>query len=414
MGPARARAPPGPRPPRREAALLGRPDGRILFGSELKACAPHPGWQPAVDRDASRPVCASTTCRRRTRSTAASASCAPGPFSPLDARRARAELAVLVSRGRRARRAQAKSASTRAKRSCTTARCAARMPWAAHGRRCAPGRLSLGRHRLLDRGGADAGASTAGAKTFTIGFRERGYDEAPHAARGGAPPRHRSHRARRHARPTRSTSSRGSPTIYDEPFADSSQIPTLPRLAADPRARHGGAVGRRRRRAFGGYNRYAGPSGSAALLEPVPRPLRRAAAGGPARSPPPAWDRASPALPGRCPAAARMPGDKAAQARPACWTPRHARRSTAACVAMGEPVARRAGRAERRTVLDDRTSPALGRPGRAHDVPRHHDVSARRHPDQGRPGHDGASASRRAMPVPRPRVAAWRGACRRR
>ena len=65
------------RPARREAALLwlGRA-ARSLFGSELKALRAHPAFAPEIDRDAlDATSCATAMCRRRTRSTRASASC---------------------------------------------------------------------------------------------------------------------------------------------------------------------------------------------------------------------------------------------------------------------------------------------------------------------------------------------------
>jgi asparagine synthase (glutamine-hydrolysing) len=62
-------------------------------------------------------------------------------------------------------------------------------------------------------------------KTFSIGFHEAGYDEAVHAApspRISAPTTPSCT-----SRPTRPGGDPALPTLYDEPFADSSQIPTF-------------------------------------------------------------------------------------------------------------------------------------------------------------------------------------------
>ena len=78
-------------------------DGRVLFGSELKALRADSGWTPALDRDASRHIFASAMCRRRTRSIAGVHKLPPGTI--LDHARARRsrDRALLVARRRRAR-----------------------------------------------------------------------------------------------------------------------------------------------------------------------------------------------------------------------------------------------------------------------------------------------------------------------
>ena len=119
--------------------------------------------------------------------------------------------------------------------------------------------------------------STRPVRTFTIGFHER-----------------RVQRGRARRAPWRGTSAPTTPsststprhaldvipqlpTMYDEPFADSSQIPTYLVSQAGAAARHGGAVGRRRRRAVRRLHpllpRRAVCGGRS---RPMPRPLRSA------------------------------------------------------------------------------------------------------------------------------------------
>jgi len=81
-------------------------------------------------------------------------------------------------------------------------------------------------------------------------------------------------------------------TIYDEPFADSSQIPTY--LVARLARRHvtvalSGDAGDE---VFAGYNRYLIAARLWRVVHAVPRPLRKAVAAAVLRVPPSAWDRA--------------------------------------------------------------------------------------------------------------------------
>jgi asparagine synthase (glutamine-hydrolysing) len=148
-------------------------------------------------------------------------------------------------------------------------------------------------------------------KTFTIGFNEAGYNEAEHA-----------HAVARHLG-TEHTELYVTPqdamdvipslsAIYDEPFADSSQIPTclVSRLARQhvtvSLSGDGGDE------LFGGYNRYFWARNLWRKLGWAPRPLRAALAGVLTTVPPASWNTAFQKLDQWLPARLRYanPGDK--------------------------------------------------------------------------------------------------------
>lgn len=144
-------------------------------------------------------------------------------------------------------------------------------------------------------------------RTFTVGFREGGHDESA-AARAVA-----RHLGTDHTELTLNAAE-ALATIpdlagwYDEPFADSSQIPTLlvSRLARGhvtvALSGDGGDE------LFAGYNRHVMGAALWPRLDRVPAGLRRTAAAALKAVPPGGWDRAFALVPeGRRP---RQPGDK--------------------------------------------------------------------------------------------------------
>jgi len=148
-------------------------------------------------------------------------------------------------------------------------------------------------------------------KTFTIGFHESGYNEAEHAKAVAA------HLGTDHTE-LYVTSRQAMdvipllPALYDEPFADSSQIPTF--LISQLARRHVAVSlsGDGGDELFGGYNRYFWAMRFWLRLSRMPLPLRRGLACALVALPPAAWNHlfrmAGPLLPSRLRHA--NPGDK--------------------------------------------------------------------------------------------------------
>jgi asparagine synthase (glutamine-hydrolysing) len=152
-----------------------------------------------------------------------------------------------------------------------------------------------------------AAGGSSPVRTFSIGFRDFGYDESPYAKAIAA------HLGTRHEELTVTAEDALSVVpcladIYDEPFADSSQIPTYA-ISRMTRARVTVALsGDGGDELFGGYNRYMLATGQLARFGRLPRPLRHGTAAALEAIPDAAADRISALLPRRLRPA--QPADK--------------------------------------------------------------------------------------------------------
>jgi asparagine synthase (glutamine-hydrolysing) len=153
--------------------------------------------------------------------------------------------------------------------------------------------------------------STRPVRTFTIGFAEGDYNEATHAK---AVARHLgTEHTELHVDPAQAREIIPRlPDIYDEPFADSSQIPTT--LLCSLTQQHvmvclSGDAGDE---LFGGYNRYFWATSLWRRIGHVPPWLRRASAGGLTKVPAGFWNGTFSALSSLLPTQLRVsnPGDK--------------------------------------------------------------------------------------------------------
>jgi asparagine synthase (glutamine-hydrolysing) len=269
----------------------GRAGRTLLFGSELKALRAHPSWRGEIDRDALA-LYFRYNCVPAPRSIYVGVSkLLPGhvaTFRGPDAETVAPywSLADAVEAGARAplegSDEELVDVLERQLRTTVREQMVADVPLGA----------------LLS-GGIDSTAvvalmqaeSTRPVNTFTIGFREAGYDEARHAKTVAA------HLGTAHTElyvtpeEARAVIPR-LPAIYDEPFADSSQVPTF--LVSELARRHVTVAlsGDGGDEAFGGYTRYFLGQRLWDTLAPLPRPLRRASAGLIRRVSPAAWQRA--------------------------------------------------------------------------------------------------------------------------
>jgi asparagine synthase (glutamine-hydrolysing) len=127
-------------------------------------------------------------------------------------------------------------------------------------------------------------------QTFTIGFDEAAFDESPHAA---AVAQHlgTEHRKLRVTDADARDVIPDLPQLYDEPFADSSQIPTHLICRAARQRVTVALSGDGGDELFGGYNRYIRGPGLWRRISRVPAPVRRLAGQAAQILPERGWDK---------------------------------------------------------------------------------------------------------------------------
>ena len=138
--------------------------------------------------------------------------------------------------------------------------------------------------------------SATPVKSFTIGFHEAGYDEATHAKAVAA------HLGTDHTELYATADEARAvvpklPQIYDEPFADASQIPTFLVSEMTRKQVTVALSGDGGDELFAGYNRYGQDLRVARALRMLPRPLESCLSRMIGALPPATWDRLFEAVP---------------------------------------------------------------------------------------------------------------------
>ena len=269
----------------------GRQNGRLLFASELKALTVLPDWQGELDRDALGaylcygyvPAPRSIYAGIGKLEPGTLLECGPDGGAKTIAYWSLAE----VSAGGQASPLDISDAEAQHLMETLIRDAVAR---------CMVADVPLG---AFLSGGIDSSTVTAlmqansaqPIRTFTIGFEEEPYDEARHARQVAA------HLGTDHTelylKPTevRAVISK-LPEIYDEPFADSSQIPTY--LVSEMTRRHVTVAlsGDGGDELFAGYNRYTQGRMFAQAVRWLPKSLRAAMSSAIKHTSPSHWERA--------------------------------------------------------------------------------------------------------------------------
>lgn len=279
----------------------GRQNGLIFFASELKSLFAHPDWRAEVDRTALTGL--------------AHVNYVPAPRS-IYAGIAKLTPGVLVTID-----AEGEAVETPYWDSAKAAEQARRDPLDLSDRE-ATDRLedllkdAIGRRMVADvplgallSGGVDSSTvvalmqaqSTRPVNTFSIGFDEGGFNEAPHASAVAKHLGTNHHELIVRGEDALAVVPRLS-AMYDEPFADSSQIPTHLVCALARRHVTVSLSGDGGDELFAGYNRHVFAAGPWRRLARVPMALRRLGAGVLGTVRPGVWDGLESALPkGVCP-----------------------------------------------------------------------------------------------------------------
>lgn len=286
--------------------------GRFLFGSQLKALRAHPGWQGELNRDALAAYLRLSYVPAPYSIYQGIAKLAPGHYATLQHGQQQPILRPywsakdVVERGLREPFKGTRAEALEALESLLTDAVGLRMH----------ADVPLG---AFLSGGIDSSVIVAlmqvqsgrPVRTFSIGFHEPGFDEAQYARRVA------SHLGTDHTElyvtgaDSLETIPR-LPQLWDEPFADPSQIPTLLLCQMARRDVTVSLSGDGGDELFGGYSRYLWTRDTWGRIGWIPAPARRALARLVTALSPTAWDRLlrpfSRVLPG--PLAINNPGDR--------------------------------------------------------------------------------------------------------
>jgi asparagine synthase (glutamine-hydrolysing) len=279
---------------------------RVLFASQLKAFRHAPGWSPSVDQDAVVEYLRLGYVAQPRSIYREAAKLPPGHILTLRAGQP-PQLTCFWDP-----RAMARTAMSEADAALDEAEAAERLD--------ALLRDAVRLRMIADvplgaflSGGIDSSTvaalmqaqSTRPVKTFSIGFHEMGYDEAPHAQRVAA------HLGTEHTEfyvePKHALDVIPRlPDWYDEPFSDASQIPTY--LVSEMTRRHVTVAlsGDGGDELFAGYPRYFWAERLTLILHTIPDPVRRVSQAALRALSPTSWNRLfgvvphawRPALPG--------------------------------------------------------------------------------------------------------------------
>jgi asparagine synthase (glutamine-hydrolysing) len=264
-------------------------DGAWIFGSELKSLRAYPGCPSTVDRSAVAALLAGGCIPAPLSIYAGVAKLPPGQAARLTADggvtpivywRARDVVEAAVASRRTPSDEEAIAEADALLRDAVRRRMIADVPLGAF--------LSGG----LDSTAVVALMQAAGGarvRTFSIGFADPAYDEAPYAA---AVARHlgTDHTELYVTAAEALAVVPRLPVLYDEPFADSSQIPTAVVSHLARRDVTVALTGDGGDEMFGGYTRHLWAERAWRRIAPLPRPVRRAAAAIGGRLGPEGWD----------------------------------------------------------------------------------------------------------------------------
>ncbi|TFH46440.1 MAG: asparagine synthase (glutamine-hydrolyzing), partial [Lysobacterales bacterium] len=285
----------------------GRINGSLVFASELKAFKALPGWQGQIDRDALSAFLRCGYVPTPMSIYRGINKLAPGTLLECSEagevkHTAYWSLSEIVERGQASLLDVSDAAAQEMLESLLADSVCRRM-------------VADVPHGMFLSGGIDSSTvaalmqahSSQPIRTFSIGFREPAYDEAGHAKQVA------SHLGTDHTELYVTPAEAQAvipklPRIYDEPFADSSQIPTY--LVSEMTRRHVTVAlsGDGGDEVFAGYNRYGQGLALARMIRTLPKPMRQAMAGAMTAVTPGMWDYVSRIVPRHM--RPRLVGDK--------------------------------------------------------------------------------------------------------